>query len=45
MNMMCLIQAGFLNNYYDKIIEFMRNFLSGGLKDNIYLEKAVLKEY
>ncbi|MDP4179413.1 MAG: AAA family ATPase [Bacillota bacterium] len=36
------IQAGFLNNYYDKIIEFMRNFLSSGLKDNIYLEKAVL---
>lgn len=36
------IQAGFLNNYYDEIIEFMRNFLSGGLKDNIYLEKAIL---
>jgi hypothetical protein len=36
------IQAGFMNDYYDKVIEFMRNFLSGGLKDNNYLEKAVL---
>lgn len=36
------IQGGYLNCYYDKIIEFMRNFLSGGLKDNTYLEKAVL---
>lgn len=36
------IQAGYLNHYYDKIVEFMRNFLSGALKDNTYLEKAVL---
>lgn len=36
------IQGGYLNGYYEKIIEFMRNFLSGALKDNTYLEKAVL---
>ncbi|KYH35154.1 putative AAA-ATPase [Clostridium tepidiprofundi DSM 19306] len=36
------IQSGFLYGYYDKVIEFMRIFLSGGLKDNVYLEKSVL---
>ncbi|KYH32220.1 putative AAA-ATPase [Clostridium tepidiprofundi DSM 19306] len=36
------IQSGFMNGYYDEVIEFMRNFLSGGLKDNDFLEKAVL---
>jgi hypothetical protein len=36
------IQSGFLYGYYDKVIEFMRIFLSSGLKDNEYLEKAVL---
>jgi hypothetical protein len=36
------IQSGYLNNYYDSIIEFMRNFLSGALKDNEHLEKAVM---
>ena len=36
------IQGGYLNSYYDSIIEFMRNFLSGALKDNTNLEKAVL---
>ncbi len=36
------IQSGYLNHYYDSIIEFMRNFLSGALKDNTNLEKAVL---
>jgi hypothetical protein len=36
------IQNGYLNGFYDEIIEFMRNFLSGGLKDNPYLEKAVI---
>lgn len=36
------IQSGFLFGYYDKVIEFMRIFLSGGLKDNGYLEKAAL---
>lgn len=36
------IQSGYLKGYYDEIIEFMRNFLSAGLKDNEHLEKAVL---
>lgn len=36
------IQEGYMKEYYDKVIEFMRNFLSGALKDNVYLEKAVL---
>ncbi len=36
------IQAGYLNGYYDEVINFMRNLLSGGLKDNKYLFKGVL---
>jgi hypothetical protein len=36
------IQNGYLNKYYDEIIEFIRNFLSGGLKDNENLQNAVL---
>ncbi len=36
------IQAGYMNKYYDEIVGFMRNFLSGGLKDNNSLEKGVL---
>jgi len=37
------VHAGFNNNYYDDIINFIRNFLSGGLKDtDQYLEKGVL---
>jgi len=36
------IQAGYLDNYYEEVINFMRNFLSGGLKDNPYLFKGVL---
>jgi len=36
------IQGGYVNNYYNIMIEFMRNFLSGAFKDNTYLEKAVL---
>jgi len=37
------VHAGFTCNYYDDIISFMRNFLSGGLKDTgQYLEKSVL---
>lgn len=36
------IQEAYIKDYYDEVIEFMRNFLSGGLKDNQYLEKAVL---
>ncbi len=36
------IQAGYLYNYYEEIVEFMRNFLSGGMKDNEFLERAVM---
>lgn len=36
------IQSGYISGYYDEVIELMRIFLSSGLKDNIYLEKAVL---
>ncbi|MCX6578794.1 MAG: AAA family ATPase [Candidatus Aminicenantes bacterium] len=37
------IHAGFTNNYYDEIIDFMRNFLCAGLKDTgQYLEKSVI---
>ena len=36
------IQEGYLNKYYDNIINFMRNLLSGALKDNVFLEKGVL---
>ncbi|SHH28044.1 AAA family ATPase, partial [Tepidibacter thalassicus] len=36
------IQNGYLSGYYKEIIEFMRNFLSGALKDNEYLKKGVL---
>ncbi|MCX6583628.1 MAG: AAA family ATPase [Candidatus Aminicenantes bacterium] len=37
------IHAGYTNNYYDEIIEFIRNFLCAGLKDTgQYLEKSVI---
>lgn len=36
------IQQGYLNGYYDQVIGFMRNLLSGALKDNESLEKGVL---
>ncbi len=37
------IHAGFNNNYYDEIINFSRNFLTGGLKDTgQYLEKGII---
>ncbi len=37
------IHAGFSYGYYEEIINFMRNFLGGGLKDtDQYLEKSVL---
>ncbi|KJJ85635.1 AAA-ATPase, partial [Candidatus Omnitrophus magneticus] len=31
------IQSGYLENFYEPIISFMRNFLSGGFKDNTSL--------
>ncbi|MBE5833813.1 MAG: hypothetical protein E7309_04175 [Butyrivibrio sp.] len=36
------IHQGHINGYYDEIISFMRNFLSGGLKDNAHLAMAFL---
>lgn len=36
------IQQGYMKDYYDKIIGFMRNFLSGGLKDNPCLHMAFM---
>ncbi len=36
------IHAGYTSGYYDQVIEFFRNFLSGGLKDNSHLFKGVL---
>ena len=36
------IQAGYENGYYDEIIIFMRNFLSGAFKDNSNLYKGAL---
>ncbi|MCX6581955.1 MAG: AAA family ATPase [Candidatus Aminicenantes bacterium] len=37
------IHAGFTGQYYDQVIDFMRNFLCAGLKDTgQYLEKSVI---
>jgi hypothetical protein len=37
------VHAGFKHGYYDEIINFIRNFLCGGLKDtDQYLEKSIL---
>jgi len=36
------IHDGYFHDYYDKAIDFMRVFLGSALKDNNYLEKAVL---
>jgi len=36
------IHEGYFHHYYDEVIGFMRVFLSSALKDNEYLEKAVL---
>ena len=36
------IQAGYESGFYDEIIKFMRNFLSGAFKDNPNLYKGVL---
>ena len=36
------IQQGYSRGFYREVIAFMRNFLSGGLKDNPYLAFAVL---
>ncbi|MBA2369984.1 MAG: AAA family ATPase [Candidatus Protochlamydia sp.] len=34
--------AAFVGNYYDTLINFLHNWLSAVLKDNIYLERGVL---
>jgi len=36
------IQQGYMKGFYDDVTTFMRNWLSGGLKDNENLEFAVL---
>ncbi|MDM8532107.1 AAA family ATPase [Anaerolineales bacterium HSG25] len=36
------IQSGYLNGYYAEVLNFMRNLLSGGLKDNEYLYRGVI---
>jgi hypothetical protein len=36
------IHAGYTNKYYDDVVAFFRDFLSGGLKDNQHLFKGVL---
>jgi Predicted AAA-ATPase/PD-(D/E)XK nuclease superfamily len=36
------IHAGYANGYYDQVVAFFRDFLSGGLKDNADLFKGVL---
>lgn len=36
------IHHGYLNNYYEEIIDFMRLFLGSGFKDNDHLYKGVL---
>jgi hypothetical protein len=36
------IHAGYTGGYYEDVIEFFRNLLSGGLKDNTALYKGVL---
>ena len=36
------IQQGYLKDYYDKVIQFMRNLFSGGFKDNQHLSFGFL---
>ena len=36
------LQSGYVEGYYDKAVGFIRNFLCGVLKDNIYLHKGIL---
>ena len=36
------IQQGYIKNYYDEVILFMRNLFSGGLKDNKHLSYGFL---
>lgn len=34
--------AAYVGGFYNSLITFLRNWLSGGLKDNLYLERGVL---
>ena len=36
------IQAGYSNNFYQKITQFMRNLLGNALKDNFFVYRALL---
>jgi hypothetical protein len=36
------IQSGYLNNYYNEITNLLRNMLSAALKDNSFLDRAVI---
>jgi len=36
------IQAGYLHNYYDEIVELMRGMLGAALKTNAYLERSIV---
>jgi hypothetical protein len=36
------ILSGYLRGYYDDVLDFMRNLLSGGFKDNPHLYKGVM---
>lgn len=36
------IQSGYVNNFYDKTIEFIRNWLSGAVKDNNHISFAIM---
>jgi hypothetical protein len=36
------LHAGYVNHYYDEVVTFFRNLLSGGMKDNPYLFKGIL---
>ncbi|MHB1651028.1 MAG: AAA family ATPase [Desulfitobacteriaceae bacterium] len=36
------IQQAYIKQYYDPLVSFVRNFMTAALKDNNYLEKAVL---
>jgi len=36
------LHSGYAGGYYDDAVSFIRNFLSGGLKDNEYLFRGVL---
>ena len=42
MNMIHLSSRDTQNGFYNEVITFMRNFMSGGLKDNLALAFGVL---